>query len=69
MEYKYDPETDILMIKLSGESPDFGEQEGDIINHYSKEGKPVEIEILNASETVGNLVNVLLRAKRVETSG
>jgi uncharacterized protein YuzE len=51
MEYKYGADTDTLLITLSDETPDFGEQEGNIINHYNKDGKPVEIEILNASET------------------
>ena len=64
MEYKYDPETDILIIKLSKDKPDFGEQEGNIINHYNKEGKPIEIEILDASETVAHLVRVLNKAKK-----
>lgn len=51
MEYKYDNKTDILLIKLSKEKPDFGEQKENIITHYNKEGKPIEIEILDASKT------------------
>ena len=51
MKYKYDKESDILMIKLSNKKPDFGEQRENIITHYSKDGKPVEIEILDAKKT------------------
>lgn len=68
MEYEYDAETDILMIKLSRKKPDFGEQEGNIINHYNRDGKPIEIEILDASETVRKMVDVLLKAKKFEVS-
>lgn len=50
MKYEYYPETDILIIKLSKGKPDF-EQKENIITHYSKQGKPIEIEILDASKT------------------
>ena len=50
MQYNYDRETDILTITLSLESPDFGEQRENIITHYGKDNKPVEIEILDASK-------------------
>ena len=65
MEYKYDPETDILLIKLSDEKPDFGDQKEDIITHYSKEGKPIEIEIIYASKTAVKVVETVLQGKRV----
>ena len=51
MKYKYDKETDILIIELSREKPHFSEQKGSIITHYNRENKPIEIEILNASKT------------------
>lgn len=60
MKYDYDPETDILTIKISDEKPDHGEQSGPIINHYSKDGKPVEIEILDASETALSIIEPIL---------
>lgn len=60
MKYEYDRETDILVIRLSDQKPDFGEQAENIITHYSKDGKPVEIEILDASRTVLELIKPML---------
>ncbi len=60
MKYKYDKQTDIMVIELRSEKPDFAEQEGDIITHYTKENKPVEIEILNASKTTIDMLKAML---------
>jgi uncharacterized protein YuzE len=60
MRYEYDRETDILTITLSDAKPDFGEQAENIIAHYSRDGKPVELEILDASRTVLELIKPLL---------
>lgn len=65
MEYKYDPKTDILLIKLSSEKPDFGEQKGNIINHYNKKGKPIQIEILDARKTTVKMVEAIVQSKKV----
>ncbi len=64
MEYKYDPKTDILLIKLSREKPDFGEQKGNIITHYNKGGKPIEIEILDASRAAVKMMETIMEGKR-----
>ena len=45
MDYKYDAETDILIIVMGKEKPDFAEQRENIIIHYNKSGLPIEIEI------------------------
>ena len=62
MEYKYDQDTDILVIKISSGSPDYGEQNENIIYHYSEDGTPVEIEILDASRTALNIVGAILES-------
>ena len=64
MKYEYDPETDILLIKLSKGKPDFGEQKENIIAHYNKRGKPMEIEILDASKTAVKIVETIVQSKR-----
>lgn len=61
MRYEYDRGTDILVIRLSDRKPDHGEQAENIITHYSKDGKPVEIEILDASRTILELVKPMLQ--------
>ena len=64
MDYDYDPKTDILLMKLSKEKPDFGEQRENIIRHYNKKGKPVEIEILDASKTAIRMVETIVKSKK-----
>ncbi len=66
MRYKYDSETDILMIELSKGKPDFGEQKENIITHYNKRGIPMEIEILDASKTVAEIVDVVLNKRKTK---
>lgn len=64
MKYEYDAKTDILVMKLGRGKPDFGEQKGNIITHYDKKGKPLEIEILDASKTTLSIVGAVFGAKK-----
>ncbi len=64
MRYKYDAKTDILTMILGRGKLDFGEQKGNIITHYDKKGKPLEIEILDASKTTLNIVGAVFGAKK-----
>ncbi|MAG18226.1 MAG: hypothetical protein CL944_01995 [Candidatus Diapherotrites archaeon] len=59
MKYKYDKETDILVIELSMDKPDFAEQKDNIITHYDKNNKPVEIEILGASKATKEMLKAI----------
>ena len=65
MKYKYDAETDVLLITLSDEKPDFGEQKDNIITHYNKQGKPIEIEILDASKASLDIMKAIVTKKAV----
>ena len=65
MKYKYDAKSDVLVISLSNEKPDFGEQKENIITHYNKKCKPVEIEILDASKTALDMIKAMLPKKAV----
>ncbi|MGI0134134.1 MAG: DUF2283 domain-containing protein [Candidatus Micrarchaeaceae archaeon] len=60
MRYNYDRKTDILVLILGKGRLDFGEQKENIITHYDKSGKPLEIEILNASKTALEIVNAIV---------
>ena len=64
MIYRYDPKTDILVLILGRGRLDFGEQKGNIITHYDKKGKPLEIEILEASKTAIKMVSTIMRTKK-----
>ena len=47
---KYYKDGDVLVITLSDKLFDYAEMEGDFVVHYTEEGKPVRVEILNASQ-------------------
>ncbi|HLC45466.1 MAG TPA: DUF2283 domain-containing protein [archaeon] len=65
MKYEYDQETDTLLITLAKGKPDFGEQSGDIITHYNKHGKPIEIELLRASKTALQITQAILSKNKL----
>ena len=65
MKYKYDQKTDILLITLSDEKPEFGEQQENIIAHYNKKGKPIEIEILDASKTTLAMLETIFHGQKI----
>jgi len=50
MKAKYFEDADILSFQLSKKPYEYAEQSGDVIVHYSKEKKPVLIEIVNAAK-------------------
>jgi len=50
MNLKFYEEDDILVIKTSNEPYDYAEMEDNIVVHFTKSGKPVRIEILEASK-------------------
>ncbi len=50
MRVKYNREDDVLLIEISDEKIYYAEEVGNMIIHFSKDGKPVLIEILDASE-------------------
>ena len=64
MNYDYDAESDILMIRISDEAPDYGEQKGNVITHYSKKGKIVELEILDASKETARMILSIMKSKQ-----
>jgi uncharacterized protein YuzE len=64
MIYKYDPKTDILVLILGKGRLDFGEQKENIITHYDKKGKPLEIEILEASKTAMRIMSTIMSGKK-----
>ena len=64
MIYKYDPKTDILVLVLGKGRLDFGEQKENIVTHYDKKGKPLEIEILEASKTAIKMMSTIMNGKK-----
>lgn len=50
MKVKYYREDDILVIKLSQELYDHAEMQGNFVVHFTKDKRPVRVEILDASQ-------------------
>lgn len=61
MKIKYNREQDILLMEVSDEPIDYGEEIGPTIVHFTKENKPVLLEIMDASqiweEAIGQSIN------------
>ena len=49
---RYSKDVDILTVKLSDEPVDYAEEAGQVIIHFSKDGKPVLLEVQVAKEFV-----------------
>ncbi len=56
----YNPEADVLMIRIAKGQVAYGEQHGDVIAHYSKDGKIVELEVLGARRNAVQLLEAIL---------
>ncbi len=61
---RYSKDVDALLIELSDKPIDYAE-EGQIIIHFSKDGEPVLIEILDAKEFVLNTLSSVIKEKEV----
>ena len=67
MKYEYDAKTDILLIRLGrAQKPGFGAQKENIIAYYDKQGKPVEIEFLDAGKTAVKMLEAIVQGKKAE---
>ncbi len=67
MKMTYDGVGDTLSIRLSKKQIAYAEEHGAVIVNYDDKGKTVEIEILNASKFMGDLLAAIIKAKSGET--
>ncbi|MGB6872837.1 MAG: DUF2283 domain-containing protein [Dehalococcoidia bacterium] len=63
MKIRYDKEEDIVTFDVSSEKIDHAEEIGPIIVHFSKQGKPVLLEILDASEFIAETTRAMTKSK------
>ncbi|MBU2617874.1 MAG: DUF2283 domain-containing protein [Euryarchaeota archaeon] len=63
MKVSYDREQDILMVEVSGEPIDYAEEFGPIIVHFTKDEKPVLLEVLDASELLTEATKVTMTSR------
>ena len=59
----YDGVGDTLSIVLSKKQIAYAEEHGAVIVNFDDKGKPTEIEVLNASKFVGELLSTIIKAK------
>ncbi len=64
MKVRYDEEDDILVIKTSEDPIDYAEKVGPLIIHFTKEGKAVLFEIMDATDFLTNIAPSQLREAR-----
>jgi len=62
---KYSRDVDALPIELSDKEIDYGEEEGQMIIHFSKDGEPVLLEILDAKDFILNSLSNLVKEKEI----
>jgi uncharacterized protein YuzE len=67
MKIRYDRDKDIILLELSSEPIDFAEEAGSLIIHFSKDEKPVVVEILDASEFLSTITKITMKTKASET--
>jgi len=63
MKIRYDREEDIITLEVSSEKVDHAEEIGPIIVHFSKQGRPVLLEILDASEFIAETTRAMAKSK------
>lgn len=62
---KYSKDVDVLMVELSDKPIDYAEEEGQVIVHFSHDGEPVLLEILDAKEFILNMLSSVMKEKEV----
>jgi len=62
---RYSKDADAILVELSDKPIDYAEESGQVIIHFSKEGEPVLLEILDAKEFLLNSLSSLVREKEV----
>ena len=65
MKVKYDREVDILLVKLSDDPFDYAEEANGVITHFSRDGRPVLLEIQGARDFILGSVTSLVKDEEV----
>lgn len=65
----YDPESDVLRVEISKRPIDYAREMGNIIVHFTKEGLPVYLEVLEAKRFLLRTERILEKARIPEFAG
>ena len=63
MKVDYSREEDILMYEVSDEPIDYAEEMDSVIVHFTKSGKPVLLEVLDASRFLTQTMKATRRSR------
>jgi len=63
MKVSYNRADDVLLLEVSDEGIEYAEEVGPLIIHFTKAGKPVLVEILDASDVLAELTRVSVKAR------
>jgi len=63
MKVSYNRADDVLLLEVSDEGIEYAEEVGPLIIHFTKAGKPVLVEILDASDVLTELTRVSIKAR------
>jgi len=68
MKVRYDKDSDVLVIDQGreGDRIDHAEEMGSVIAHYTKGGRLILLEILDASEFMTAILQAIMRAEAKE---
>ncbi len=58
---RYSKDVDALLIEPSDKQTDYAEEEGQMIIHFSKEGEPVLLEIIDAKDFILNSLSSVVK--------
>lgn len=62
----YEPEADVLTVEVSRTAPiDFAKEVGNVVVHFTKQGIPVVVEVLDASQFVTQAANLVRKGKEI----
>jgi uncharacterized protein YuzE len=62
---KYNRDVDALLVELSDKPIDYAEEQGQMIIHFSKDGEPVLLEILDAKDFILNSLSSVVKEKEI----
>jgi len=62
---RYSRDVDALLVELSDKPIDYAEEEGQMIIHFSKDGEPVLLEILDGKDFILNSLSSVVKEKEI----
>lgn len=64
--FRYEPEADVLLLVLKSKGKlSHAEEFGDLVVHFDKKGRPLFLEILNASKMVPLMVQAMAKREAI----